>query len=191
MHELTAASPDHDSRHCDPIHVNALQYTCPIHMLKKHSNTYKFSPRYMFKTYKDVVQYIYPHMYWIYVLDICLGLFFTRLYMYWITLYVLECTRPKTYHMSSNTYNTGAQETHHTNHKQHITNTNTQGKKHNTPCLAFSFLFCSPGPAPNFENNGRIRVSDWLKFLIPRGTIEKFLLFFKNAVNHAWAAPAS
>ena len=82
--------PDHDSRHCDPIHINALQYIYPIHILKMHSNTYEFSPRCMSKTYEDVVQYIYPHIYighmsWTYILDrfsqgcICIG----QHYMYW------------------------------------------------------------------------------------------------------------
>ena len=90
QNDMTVTSPDHDSRHCDPIHINTLQYIYPIHILKKHSNTYKFSPRYMSKIYKDVVQYIYPHIYigymsWTYVLDrvsqgcICIG----QHYMSW------------------------------------------------------------------------------------------------------------
>ena len=83
-------SPDHDSRHCCPIHINALQYIYPIHILKMHSNTYEFSPIYMSNTYEDVVQYIYPHIYighmsWTYILDrfsqgcICIG----QHYMSW------------------------------------------------------------------------------------------------------------
>ena len=56
-----------------------------------------------------------------------------------------------------------------------------------TPRLAF----LAPGPAPIFENNGKIRDSDWLQKIIPRGTIEKFSHFFLNAVDHVWAAQAS
>ena len=105
------ASPDHDSRHCDPIHINALQYIYPIHILKKHSNTYKFSPRYMSKIYKDVVQYIYPHIYigymsWTYVLDrvsqgcICIG----QHYMYWSACDPIHITCHPIYIMCSKIY---------------------------------------------------------------------------------------
>ena len=38
----------------------------------------------------------------------------------------------------------------------------------------------SPGPAPKFENNGRIQDSDWSKNSIPRGTMKKISPFFKN-----------
>ena len=66
-------------------------------------------------------------------------------------------------------------------------------KEKNTTHLAWPslVLFYSPGPAPNFENNGRIQASDWSKISIPRGTMKKFSSFFKTAGDHVWAAPAS
>ena len=81
----------------------------------------------------------------------------------------------------------------HTTQRRH-SYTGTTREKHNTPswpCFACTLLQPgSPGPAPNFENNGKIQASDWSKILIPRGTMKKISLFFENADEHAWAAPA-
>ena len=70
--------------------------------------------------------------------------------------------------------------------------TQPQGKETNSnTVLGPSAFFAAPGPAPKFENNGRIHDSDWSKILIPRGTMKKFSPFLKNATDHVWAAPAS
>jgi hypothetical protein len=76
-----------------------------------HSNTYEFSPRCMSKTYEDVVQYIYPHIYighmsWTYILDrfsqgcICIG----QHYMYWSACYPIHITCHPIYIMCSKIY---------------------------------------------------------------------------------------
>ena len=91
--------------------MNAVQYIYPIHILKKHSNTYKYSPIYIPKIYKDVVQHIYPHIYigyicWTYMLDrfsqgcICLG----QHYMSWSACDPRHIMCHPIYIMSSNIY---------------------------------------------------------------------------------------
>ena len=76
-----------------------------------YSNTYEFSPRYMSKTYEDVVQYIYGdiyigHMSWTYILDrvsqgcICIG----QQYISWSACDPRHITCHPIYIMSSKIY---------------------------------------------------------------------------------------
>ena len=68
-----------------------------------------------------------------------------------------------------------------------------QRKKNKTQHTLLGLLFLlQPQAQPqNLKTTVEMQNSDWLKFLIPRGTTGNFLIFLKSAVEHVWEAPAS
>ena len=72
-------------------------------------------------------------------------------------------------------------------------NKKQQNNKEKAQHTLFGLVFSIAAQAQpqNLKTTVEIQSSDWSKFLVPRGTMGKFFIFFKSAVENEWEATAS